>query len=266
MKKINPLVSCVISTRGKAPTLDNCLRTIRNQNYKNVEIIIIAENKLNETTETAKKYNAKIFIGGVERSIKRNFGVSKARGNYVLIIDDDLELDKNVIKECIETIAEYDFLVIPELPFGSDFRAKCHRFEKMAYLDGFLPVEGARFFSRDLVQSVGGYDLILVGAEDWDLTQRLLKLGYKVGRIKSRVNHNDGKYDFIKTLKKKYYYGRVYREYSKRYPTAFMKSVFRFQILKNIKYILNHPILFIGSIAFRFVEGMAVLFGLIFNR
>ncbi len=266
MNKSKPLVSCVISTRGMAPTLDNCLRSIRNQSYKHIEIIIIAENKLKKTINIAKKHRANLYFKGLERSIKRNIGISKAKGDFVFVIDDDLELDKEVVYECIETIEKFDFLAIPELPFGSDFRAKCHRFEKMAYLDGFTPVEGARFFPKKLVQSVGGYDSNLVGAEDWDLTQRLLKFDYKLGRIKSRVNHNDGKYDFIKTLKKKYYYGRVYREYSERYPVAFMQTVFRFQILQNIKFIFKHPLLFIGSIFFRFIEGLAVLLGAVFYK
>jgi glycosyltransferase involved in cell wall biosynthesis len=266
MKTINPLVSCVISTRGFAPTLNNCLKAIRNQSYNNIEIIIISENKLKETINTAKNYRAHIYFEGIERSLKRNIGISKAKGDFVLIIDDDLELDKEVVHECVKAIKKFDFLAIPELPFGSDFRAKCHKFEKMTYLNGFTPVEGARFFPKILVQSVGGYDSNLVGAEDWDLTQRLLKSGFKLGRIKSHLNHNDGKYDFIKTLKKKYYYGRAYREYSKRYPVAFTQSVFRFQIFKNIRYIFSHPMLFIGSILFRFIEGSAVLLGAVFNR
>lgn len=266
MNKSKPLVSCVISTRGKAPTLDNCLRSIRDQKYKNIETIIIAENKLNETINTARKYNANIYFEGFERSIKRNIGIQRAKGDFVFIIDDDLELEKDVISDCIRTIDKFDFLAIPELPFGIDFRAKCHQFEKLAYLDGFLPVEGARFFPKKLLQLVGGYDSGLVGAEDWELTQRLLKLGYNIGRIKSRVNHNDGKYDFIKTLKKKYYYGHVYREYTKRYPVAFIQSVFRFQVFKNVRYIFTHPLLFFGSILFRFIEGSAVLFGAIFSR
>lgn len=261
MKYFNPVVSCVISTRGVAPTLDNCLKSVRKQSYKHVEIIIVSENKVSETINTAHKYKARIVIGGFERSIKRNIGIKNAKGDYVLILDDDLELDVSVINECINTISKCDFISIPELPFGPDFRAKCHRFEKMAYLDGCTPVEGARFFSRELVLAVGAYDPMLVGAEDWDLTQRFLERGYKLGRIRAKVNHNDGKYDFLKTMKKKFNYGQVYREYSRRHPGVFVQSIFRFQILKNIKYLFIHPILFVGSILFRLVEGMAVLLG-----
>ena len=265
MKHSKPLVTCVISTRGFAPTIDNCLKSIRNQSYKNVEIVIVTEKGAPDTIITANKYKATIIIEGVERSVKRNIGIQRASGDYVLILDDDLELDTNVINDCLEKISKCDFISIPELPFGIDFRAKCHRFEKMAYVDGFTPVEGARFFPRKLVLLVGGYDPSLVGAEDWDLTQRLLEKGYRLGRVKSKVNHNDGKYDFLKTIKKKFYYGRVYGEYSKRHPKAFVQTIFRFQVLKNIKHILKHPALFIGSILFRLVEGMAVLLGAVLS-
>jgi len=37
-----------------------------------------------------------------ERSTQRNFGVKKASSNYILYLDADMILSKNVVSECIE--------------------------------------------------------------------------------------------------------------------------------------------------------------------
>lgn len=261
-----PLVSLIVPTMNKETTIGKLLETMRAQTYQNIEIVIVDEYSKDKTVAIARSYDARVFFGGPERSIKRNIGIDKSRGKYVFIIDSDQELGKNLVEDCVKRVKNCDFLAIPELPFGPDFRAKCHRFEKLAYLEGFSPVEGARFFPKKLVQSVGGYDPEMVGAEDWDLTQRLLEKGYKMGHSKEIIHHNDGQYDFIGTIRKKYFYGQVYRKYAKRHPKAFAMSIARFSILKNLKLFFQHPILFIGSIIFRFIEGTAVLAGAVFSK
>ena len=41
MKSNNPLVSVIITTKNSERTLDKCLNSIKQQSYKNIEIIVV---------------------------------------------------------------------------------------------------------------------------------------------------------------------------------------------------------------------------------
>src|SRR3989344_7410236 len=134
MKK--PLISVVVPTKNSEGFLEQCLRTIKEQTYKNLEIIVVDNNSTDKTKEIAKKYTKLIFNKGPERSTQRNYGASKARGDYLLFIDSDMELTKNVVKDCIRRIQNTDIggLIIPEESFGKGFWARCKTLERSFYV------------------------------------------------------------------------------------------------------------------------------------
>ena len=94
-----PLISIVVTTRNNHATLEACLSSIKQQTYPNVELVIIDNNSTDDTKDIAKRYTNKVFNRGPERSTQRNFGVQKARGEYVLIIDSDMELAPDAPKK-----------------------------------------------------------------------------------------------------------------------------------------------------------------------
>ena len=52
----NPLVSVIIPTYNSSRTLEKCLESIKNQTYKNIEIIVVDNNSTDNTKEIAKKF------------------------------------------------------------------------------------------------------------------------------------------------------------------------------------------------------------------
>ena len=80
----NPLVSVIITTKNSSRTLETCLKSIKDQTYKNIELIVIDNNSIDNTKEIAKKYTNKVFNYGPERSAQRNFGAKQAKGEYLL--------------------------------------------------------------------------------------------------------------------------------------------------------------------------------------
>ena len=56
-----PLVSIIIPTKNSNKFLEKCLKSIRNQVYKNIEIIVVDNNSTDRTLETARKYACVIF-------------------------------------------------------------------------------------------------------------------------------------------------------------------------------------------------------------
>lgn len=208
------LVSVIVPTKNSVEFLEACLESIKNQNYKNIEIIVVDNNSKDNTKKIALKYTKKVFEKGPERSIQRNFGANKAKGKYILFIDSDMTVERKVIQECVEKFEKYPKvggLIIPEKSIGESFWAKCRKLEKTFY-EGVGWIEAARFYRKNIFDRVGGFDPKLISGEDWDLSSRVEK-ELKISRIKSFVLHNEGKVSLTKIVKKKYYYSKHISKY-----------------------------------------------------
>lgn len=210
----NPLVSVIVPTYNSSKFLEACLKSIKQQSYKNIELIVIDNNSIDNTKEIARKYTDKVFNRGPERSAQRNYGVGQSSGEYVAIIDSDMSLSLEVIGFCVKNI-ESDTktvgIIIPEESFGEGFWAQCKKLERSFYV-GVSWMEAARFFRKDAYIQVGGYDEDMVSGEDWDLSQRIEKIG-SIKRINAFIFHNEGKISLWKTMKKKFYYAQKFRKY-----------------------------------------------------
>lgn len=235
------LVSIIIPTRNSERTIEKCLKNIKNQTYKNIEIIVVDNNSTDRTRDIAKKFIQLVFNKGSERSAQRNFGASKSKGSFLLFIDSDMELTKKVVKECVEKIGGYKGIIIPEKSFGKGFWAKCKALERSFYL-GIDWIEAARFFNREVFEEFKGYDESQTGTEDYDLPQRIKeKYGNKsIGRINSFILHNEGNLSLLYILKKKYYYAKTANVYATKRSNKeyFLKQS---SIIERYKLFFSHP-------------------------
>ncbi|NJL43584.1 MAG: glycosyltransferase family 2 protein [Pseudanabaena sp. SU_2_4] len=155
----NKLISVIVPTYNSANYLEACLQSIAEQNYEQIELIVVDNNSMDNTKEIAQKYTKMVFNQGPERSAQRNFGVLQSKGGYILIIDSDMQLSRDVVKACVETISNSDklkALIIPEESFGEGFWAQCKKLERSFY-SGIDWQEAARFFDRKIYEELGGY-------------------------------------------------------------------------------------------------------------
>jgi glycosyltransferase involved in cell wall biosynthesis len=257
-----PLVSIIISTFNNKITIEKCIRSIKNQMYSDIEIIVVDEWSKDGTDKIAESLGAKVYYHGKERANNRNLGIKKAKGIYYFFIDSDMEVQKTVVVDCLLAIEKgCDALVIPEKSVGSGYWAKVRAFERQFIL-GDDSVEAARFFKKDIIKAIGGYDPNIVGAEDWDLHQRTIEQKYKICRIKSYIIHNEGNLQLKRLLKKKIYYGKAFLEYKKRYPKAFKNSVLRKGIFFHIPDYIRNPKYGFGVIVLKLLEGSALFYGM----
>jgi len=140
--KNKPLVSVVIPTYNSEKTLAKCLESVKTQSYKNVELIVIYKFSQDKILEIANNYNAKIIQDNGERAKAKNIGLEKARGKYVLFLDSDMQLSRDVAKECVETAEKDDKIagndkiggiIIPERSIGNGFWVRVRDFERSFY-------------------------------------------------------------------------------------------------------------------------------------
>lgn len=261
MNKKSSLVSVIIPTFRSASSLEKCLLSIKNQKSASVEIVTVDEFSDDETSAIARRYGKLYQVRG-ERSVARNFGAAKSKGAYLLFIDSDMELNPNVVAQCIKKSQGKKSIVIPEISKGQGFWSECRILEKKCY-EGDNFIEAARFFPRGVFNALGGYDKTMAGVEDWDLHQRLLKEKYPLERIKAIITHHEGTIKLWKAMQKKYYYGQVFDKYRKRHPEAFRKAFVRTSFLKNSHILLKDPVHAVGVFIMKGLEGIAILSGML---
>lgn len=262
------LVSIIITTKNEARFIENLLISIRNQTYHQIETIVVDNNSTDLTREICKKYTPFVFTKGPERSTQRNFGASKAKGNYLLFLDADMVLENNVIYECILSMRGLDIgaVIIPEISFGNTFWAKVKAYERSFYV-GDDDMEAARFFRKDVFKSVGKFDEEITGPEDWELSDRVRR-HFRISRIKSHIRHNEGALGFFQLMKKKYYYGKktpVYFKKTEHKTILSSKTIFflRRSFYKQPRQIITHPVLFCAMIIMLASELFAGVLGII---
>ncbi len=207
------LVSAIVTTRNNQSTIKACLESIINQSYSQVELILVDNGSTDATPDIARQYTSQVYVKGPERSAQRNFAAAKANGQYVFIIDSDMELNRNVIADCVKTAQQTSAraVIIPEESFGKGFWAQCKRLERSYYI-GNDGIEAARFFDKNLYRQLGGYNETLTGGEDWDLTDRM-RQHTKIIRVKSFIYHNEGHIKLPSALKKRFYYNKGFLRY-----------------------------------------------------
>ncbi len=266
-----PLISIVIATYRCERTIEKCLQSICKQSYPNIEIIVV--NSINYIFSEKEKYEkiikkyARYFVDGPERSRQRNRGISEAKGEYILILDQDMYLTPKVVEECYREIHNNIALVIPEISIGTGFWTKCVALERYVsiYLEDGMN-ECCRFFRKKDALRIGGFDRTIVGVEDSDFHYRMNKIG-KIRKIKEHLYHDEGKTSFFGRIEKKYYYSQAFKKYLKRYPDIAVAQFFPIKTayIKHFDLLLRHPLLTAGLILLRSGEVFGGFLGMIIN-
>ncbi len=77
-----PLISVIVLTKNSSKTLDNCLNSIKNQSYSNVELVIVDSQSTDDTINIAQKHSAKIINTDWKLFGARYLGFDKNNGDY----------------------------------------------------------------------------------------------------------------------------------------------------------------------------------------
>lgn len=258
---MKPLVSVIVTTKNNEKIIARCLQSISNQSYKHLELVVVDNFSTDRTPQIAKKFTSRVYTQGPERSAQRNFGARKARGRYALFIDSDMELQREVVMDCVKNMKGCTALVVPERFMGEGFWAQCKILEKSSY----TPEDGvaARFFIKKEFFAVGGYDEALTGPEDIDLHKRIAKDG-KIGLSSIPITHHDGRLALSGILKKRYYYSLSLRHYMKKHHEAARREfrLIRPAYLQNWRRLIRNPVFLTGMLVMRIMEGGAALLAL----
>ena len=93
-KKMNkPLISVVIPAYNREKTIKNAIRSVLNQNYKELEILVVDDGSTDNTSNVVKSINDSrvkyIYQKNQGACAARNNGIIKASGRYIAFHDSD---------------------------------------------------------------------------------------------------------------------------------------------------------------------------------
>jgi glycosyltransferase involved in cell wall biosynthesis len=258
-------VSVIVPTRNSERTLAACLRSIREQTHDEIELVVVDNQSVDSTMTIAESLADVVVSGGRERSAQRNHGARLAKGAAFLFIDSDMVLDSAVVAECVEEGARgAEMVIVPEESVGEGFWARCRTLERSCYV-GDTSIEAARFFRRQLIERVGGYDENLVGSEDWDLHERAQRTGARVSRTTALIRHDEGALRLRHLLVKKFHYGKTLGAYVRKHPSRARDQLrlFRPAFVRHRRRLLRSPHLAFGIAVMKTAEAMAGAAGLL---
>ncbi len=110
---MEPLLSIIVPCYNTGKYLNKCINSILEQNYKNIEVIIVDDGSTDDTKNIVKKIinednRVKYFYkenSGV--SDTRNYGLNKAEGEYITFVDSDDFVEPQIYDVLLSLILEY---------------------------------------------------------------------------------------------------------------------------------------------------------------
>ncbi|MEE9406316.1 MAG: glycosyltransferase family A protein, partial [Candidatus Aenigmarchaeota archaeon] len=92
--------SVIIPAYNAEKVLPDCLKALKSQSTRPLEVIIVDDGSKDSTSDVAKKFGAKVLRPKNKGPASaRNLGASKASGDILLFTDADCVPDKDWVKE-----------------------------------------------------------------------------------------------------------------------------------------------------------------------
>ena len=108
MIKLTDLVSVVVVTRNREKELIQCLKSLMMSNYKKIEIIVIDNNSKPTVASVLRKMFTKLIVIRSNQNLGaaggRNLGIKYTKGEYILFVDDDAQVHKEMIKQLLDIL------------------------------------------------------------------------------------------------------------------------------------------------------------------
>ena len=203
-----PLVSFIILNWNGRRRLEKCLASIVKIKYPSIEIVVVNNGSTDDSSYFIEKYYPEITIIELKKNVGyargKNIGVSKAKGKYILSLDNDTEVTPNFLLPLVEDL-EKDKSVGIVQPQIRSMMDRNHLDSVCAFLTftGFLyyvgymksykenyyskpmfgySIKGACFIiSKSDYISLGGFDVSFFSyVEETDLCHRMWLFGKKV--------------------------------------------------------------------------------------
>jgi len=181
-----PLVSIVLPTYKRAHVLPSAIKSVLDQTYRNLELIVVDDNSPDATRDVVATFSdPRIHYVRNEPNLKLpralNRGFSLARGEYLSWTSDDNLYGENAIEKMVAAIRQRkcDFVFADYYQFadldaqGRPLEIRHNKLPDTLQLEKGNHIGACFMYTRQVYEAVGEYDPELFLVEDYDYFMRI---------------------------------------------------------------------------------------------
>jgi glycosyltransferase involved in cell wall biosynthesis len=182
-------ISIITVSFNSESTIRHTIESVLNQNYSNIEYIIIDGGSKDKTISIVKEYESRInkFISEKDEGIYDAFnkGISFATGDVIGIINsDDTYFSNDIISKIAKNFNNHnidslygDLVYINNVESNNYVRYwKSSSFTNNSFISGFHPPHPTFFVKRTVYEKYGCFDTTIKISSDFDLMLRFLEV------------------------------------------------------------------------------------------
>lgn len=181
-----PLVSVIITTYNYACYLPKAIKSVLDQTYSNIEIIVIDDGSTDETALVMRNYPEIQYYFQHNKGISaaRNYSIRKSKGRYLVFLDADDWLLSDAIESNLSVIIQHsefafvsgNYLIVRAeigVPEKIEVTVSDNHYVELLQRN-YIGMIGAVMFAQWVLQEIQ-YDEKLSACEDYDLYLRIAK-------------------------------------------------------------------------------------------
>lgn len=251
---MKPKISIIIPALNEEQFLPKLLQNLADQSEKNFEVIVVDAHSEDQTCKKAESFHDTLNVRIIQAdrrhlAYQRNVGAKEAKGEYLLFLDSDMQVEKDFISKLIASIESSKYLMfLPRhmphdgTPPDEVLYRVLSSFVEMSHLGQkpFAYGPGA-VIHRQFFHALGGYDEEVFVYEDHEIVQRAKKRG-----VSAKLLPRTKIYFSFRRFKKE---GRI--TVLSKYLVATMhllakgkvdKEIFTYEMGGSAKYLMEQPL------------------------
>jgi glycosyltransferase involved in cell wall biosynthesis len=194
-----PKISIIVPSFNQGQFIEDTILSIINQDYKQVEIIIIDGGSTDNSVELIKKYESHLNYWVSEKDSGQseaiNKGFEKASGDIITWLNSDDCYEPNALQKVAAAFSSDKDLALlhgKTLLFGANINTKTIGVDEDLKIQDYLPYmrfpQPSSFFSKIALQKIMPVNNHLHYAMDFELVVKLLLLGFKTKQTPERFS------------------------------------------------------------------------------
>lgn len=275
--------SFIIPVYNRPHEIQSLLECLAVQTLKNFEVLIVESGSEIKSDAVVESFKDKLNVsyhpkGNDGQGFSRNFGMSRAKGDFFIILDSDVLLDPDYLERLDEGLKAdgLDAFGGPDKlhPAANDMQ-KAVNYSMTSFLTTggirgskknlgkFYPRSFNMGISRKVYEATGGYKLPYMG-EDIELSARIMALGFKTGLVEKAHVYHERKKTLQAYYKQMHWFGRARININRYFPDTL--KLIHFVPVTFVLYLLSITItgMFSPSIALFLFMPFAAFFAAVF--
>ena len=247
MRKVS-FVSVIIPCYNQGEFLEECLTSVFESSYTDLEVIVVNDGSTDNSNETIQQLQNQFKFTFINQnnagpSNARNQAIKVATSTYILPLDADDKIGKDYISQAVQVLSSNPEIgiVYCNAEFFGELNGKWNLpdFDLQLMLARNLIFNCGLFRKVDFDKTQGYNDNMRDGWEDWDFWLSLLELNLKVHRLeevgfyyRKRLKSRDQGIDNNKTKRLR---NQILQNHKNLYLTNFFNPIEQYHQIQELK-------------------------------